>query len=149
MVYNQKTLKQGYYRPVHPEKYKGDVGNIIFRSGLELKFYRFFDHNPAIMRWNSEQVVVPYTADVDGKNHRYFVDAWLKVKTRGGKTQEYLVEIKPYAFTLEPPQQNRKTQTYQRKVFEYIKNLNKWKAADKYAKKKGMKFIILTEKDLR
>jgi hypothetical protein len=148
MVYQQKHLKQGYYRPVHPEKYQGDPANIIFRSGLELKFYRFFDHNPAIIRWSSEQVVVPYTADTDGKVHRYYVDAWLKVKGKKG-IFEYLVEIKPYAFTLEPPQQDRKTQTYQKKVFEYIKNLNKWKAADAYAKKKNMKFIILTEKDLK
>jgi hypothetical protein len=148
MPYNQNTLKQGKYRPAHPEKYKGDPSTIVFRSGLELKFYRFFDHNPAILEWNSEEVVVPYKADVDGKVHRYFVDAWLKVKGKGGIT-EYLVEIKPFAFTQEPAQQNRKTQTYQRKVFEYIKNLNKWKAADAFAKSKGKKFIILTEKDLR
>lgn len=147
-MYQQKHLKQGYYRPVHPEKYKGDTANIIFRSGLELKFFRFFDHNPAIIRWNSEQVVVPYTSDMDGRVHRYFVDAWLKVKSKTA-VQEYIVEIKPYAFTLEPAQQSRKTQTYQKKVIEYIKNLNKWKAADKYAKEKGMKFIILTEKDIK
>lgn len=148
-MYNQKTLHQGMYKPRNPEKYSGDVKKIVFRSGMELKFFRFFDHNPAIIKWNSEEVIVPYMAETDGKMHRYFVDAWLQVKNKHGKIQEYLVELKPFAFTQEPPQQNRKTQTYQRKVYEYLKNLSKWKAADEFAQKRGQKFIILTERDLR
>jgi hypothetical protein len=147
-MYNQKTLHQGSYKPRHPEKYKGNPNKIVFRSGLELKWYRFFDHNKAVIEWNSEEVVIPYVADVDGKLHRYFVDVWARVKGKNG-VKEFLIEIKPYAFIHEPPQQNRKTQSYQRKVMEWVKNMNKWKAADAYAKKKGQKFILLTEKDLR
>lgn len=147
-MYNQRTLHQGTYKPRYPEKYKGNPKSIIFRSGLELKFFRFFDHNKTVLQWNSEEVVVPYVSDLDGKLHRYFVDVWAKMNGRNG-VQEYIIEIKPFAFTQSPPQQNRKTQAYQRKVMEYIKNINKWKAADAYAKKQGQKFIILTEKDLR
>jgi hypothetical protein len=147
-MYNQKTLHQGSYKPRHPEKYKGNPNKIVFRSGLELKWYRFFDHNKAVIEWNSEEVVIPYVADVDGKLHRYFVDVWARVKGKNG-VKEFLIEIKPYAFIHEPPQQNRKTQSYQRKVMEWVKNMNKWKAADAYAKQKGQKFILLTEKDLR
>lgn len=147
-MYNQKTLHQGSYKARYPDKYKGNANGIVFRSGLELKFFRFFDHNKSVVQWNSEEVVVPYISDLDGKAHRYFVDIWAAIKSSKG-IQEYIIEIKPFAFTQEPPQQNRKTQSYQRKVFEYIKNMNKWKAADLYAKKKGQKFIILTEKDLR
>ncbi len=148
MPYNQKHLKQGIYKPRNPEKYKGNVNDIVFRSGLELKYFRWFDHNKAVLQWNSESIVVPYVADVDGRTHRYFVDIWAKIKGKGG-VQEYLIEIKPFAFVQEPPQQNRKTQSYQRKVYEWIKNRNKWDAADKYAKKQGMKFIILTENDIK
>jgi hypothetical protein len=147
-MYNQRTLHQGSYKPRYPDKYKGNPNSIVFRSGLELKFFRFFDHNKAVLLWNSEEVIVPYVSDIDGKLHRYFVDIWAKMNGKNG-VQEYIIEIKPFAFTQAPPQQNRKTQTYQRKVMEYIKNLNKWKAADEYAKKQGQKFIILTEKDLR
>jgi hypothetical protein len=147
-MYNQRTLHQGTYKPRYPDKYKGNPSNIIFRSGLELKFFRFFDHNKAVLQWNSEEVVVPYMSDLDGKMHRYFVDIWAKMNGKNG-VQEYIIEIKPFAFTQAPAQQNRKTQVYQRKVMEYIKNINKWKAADAYAKKQGQKFIILTEKDLR
>jgi hypothetical protein len=146
-MYNQKTLHQGFYKPRYPEKYKGNVDKIIFRSGLELKFFRFFDLNKVVLMWNSEEVIVPYVSDLDGSMHRYFVDAWLKVRGKNG-IQEYLVELKPFVYTKAPPQQNKKTKQYQLKVMEYIKNLNKWKAADSYAKKKGQKFIILTEKDL-
>jgi hypothetical protein len=148
MPYNQNTLHQGSYKPRYPEKYKGNPLGIVFRSGLELKWFRFFDFNKTVLQWNSEEVVVPYVSDLDGGMHRYFVDIWAKMNGKNG-VQEYLIEIKPFAFTQEPPQQNRKTQAYQRKVYEYIKNINKWKAADAYAKKKGQKFIILTEKDLR
>ncbi|RKX17758.1 MAG: hypothetical protein DRP51_10340 [Candidatus Zixiibacteriota bacterium] len=148
-MYNQKTLHQGTYKSRNPDKYKGNPAKIIFRSGLELKFFRFFDHNKAVVQWNSEEVIVPYTSDLDGRMHRYFVDIWAKIKGKGGKIQEYLIEIKPFAYTKEPPQQNKKTRAYQQKVYEYIKNVNKWKAADVFAKKKGQKFIILTEKDLR
>lgn len=147
-MYNQRTLHQGCYKPRYPEKYKGNPANIVFRSGLELKFFRFFDHNNAVIEWNSEEVVVPYISDFDGKIHRYFVDIWARVKGKD-KTNEYIIEIKPFAFTQEPPQKNQKSRAYQQKVVEYIKNLNKWKAADEYARKKGQKFIILTEKDLK
>lgn len=147
-MYNQKTLHQGTYKARNPDKYKGNPNGIVFRSGLELKFFRFFDHNKAVLQWNSEEVVVPYVSDLDGRLHRYFVDIWAKIKGKD-KVNEYLIEIKPFAFTQEPPQVSRKSQAYQRKCMEYIKNLNKWKAADKHARSKGQKFIILTEKDLR
>lgn len=147
-MYNQKTLHQGSYKPRYAEKYKGNPDSIVFRSGLELKFFRFFDHNKAVIKWNSEEVVVPYVSDLDGNMHRYFVDIWAKIRGKKG-VQEYIIEIKPFAFTQEPKQVSRKSQAYQRKCMEYIKNLNKWKAADEYARSKGQKFIILTEKDLR
>jgi hypothetical protein len=147
-MYNQKTLKQGFYKPRNPGKYKGETNGIVFRSGLELKMFRFFDYNKTIIEWNSEEVIVPYVSDLDGKLHRYFVDAWLKVRNKQGNIQEYLVEIKPLKFTKEPPQTSRHTKSYQMQVMEWIKNTNKWKAAHAHAKKKGQKFIILTEKDL-
>ena len=146
-MYNQRTLKQGKFLPKHPDKYKGNARNVVFRSGLELKWYRFFDNNPNVLKWNSEEIFVPYTSDLDGKKHRYYIDAWTRIKTKSGDVREFLVEIKPFAFTLEPAPVQLKTRSSQQKIMEYVKNMNKWKAAQAYAKDKNMTFVILTEKD--
>jgi hypothetical protein len=147
MPYNQRTLKQGRYIPKFKEKYKGNALKVIFRSGLELKWYRFFDNNPFVLEWNSEEIFVPYTSDLDGKRHRYYVDVWARIKTKSEEIKEYLIEIKPWAFTIEPPPVQKKTRASQQKIMEWVKNMNKWKAAQEYAKDKGMTFTILTEKD--
>lgn len=149
-MYNKKTLKQGFYHPQNPEKYKGDVRNIIFRSGLELKYMRYFDINPNILQWNSEEIYIPYKLDIDGSTHRYFIDFWVKLKDKNNEVKEFLIEIKPYQFTIEPtpPITGKITKSYKEKCFEWVKNQNKWKYAQKYAENNGMKFIVLTEKDL-
>ena len=150
MPYNQKTLKQGWYHPQHPKKYKGNINEIVFRSGLELKYMRFFDLNPKVLKWNSEEIFIPYHLEIDNKTHRYFIDFWIRMKNTKDEIVEYLIEVKPHAFTMEPeiPVTGRITKTYKLKCLEWIKNRSKWKYAQEYAKKKGMKFIILTENDL-
>jgi hypothetical protein len=70
--------KQGTYRPKNPDKFIGSTAT--YRSGLELKFFRFCDYNPNIVKWSSESVVVPYISPIDGKVHRYFVDNYVVIK---------------------------------------------------------------------
>ena len=48
------------WEPKNPDKYAGDVNNIISRSGWETKFFNWCDNNPSVIAWNSEEVVVPY-----------------------------------------------------------------------------------------
>jgi len=141
---------QGKFKPRFPKKYKGDVNNIIFRSGLELKFFRHFDTRKNILEWSSEEVIVPYyiPGDDRGKFHRYFVDAWVKVKKKDDSISEFLIEIKPFEQTKPPKQPSRKTSAYKRKVSDYLLNQCKWQAATKFADKNKIKFIILTELDI-
>ena len=52
--------RQGVFWPKNKEKFIGTKA--IFRSGLELKFMRFCDGNPNVVKWSSESVVVPYVS---------------------------------------------------------------------------------------
>jgi len=82
------------------------------------------------------------------KVQRYFVDGLVTInETNGPKT--YLIEIKPSKQT-QPPKskkyQKKATTIYEQKT--YVQNRAKWDAAEKWAKKKGVEFKILTEKEL-
>lgn len=126
-----------------PEKYVGDPSNIIMRSSWETKFAIWCDKNPQIVRWSSEETIIPYVSPVDGRTHRYFVD--FKIQTVNGKT--YLVEIKPFKQTL-PPESKRKTKRYLEEAATFLVNQAKWEYAKKYAKTRNWEFIVITEKEL-
>lgn len=139
----------GKFTPRNPQKYKGDIHNIVFRSLWERSFMNFLDTHKSILAWGSETVIIPYRYSVDQKLHRYFVDFFIQVLDEAGNIKKYLIEIKPYAQTL-PPVQKTKTRTnrYVDQVCEYMKNCDKWSAAREYCDKNGMKFEIITEKQL-
>lgn len=126
-----------------PDKYVGDPSNIIMRSSWETKFAIWCDKNPQIIRWSSEETIIPYVSPVDGRTHRYFVD--FKIQTVNGKT--YLVEIKPFKQTL-PPESKRKTKRYLEEAATFLVNQAKWEYAKKYAKARNWEFIVITEKEL-
>ena len=48
--------RQGIFVPKNIDKFIGE--RAIYRSGLELKFFRFCDNNPKVVRWGSENVVI-------------------------------------------------------------------------------------------
>ena len=138
---------QGIFKPIHPEKYIGNVNNIMYRSGLEKKYMLYFDNNTNVLNWSSEEVVIPYT-QVDGTRHRYFVDFFVKVKTKDGTIKQFLVEIKPYDQCFPPKTPKRVTKAFKERIKTFFVNQSKWEAAKKSAEKNGMTFIILTERDL-
>jgi hypothetical protein len=132
------------YIPVFPEKYTGDTTNIIMRSSWETRFANWCDKNPNILKWSSEETIVPYRCPTDNLIHRYFVD--FKITTSVGKT--YLVEVKPAAQTQPPVYPGKRTQRYLTESLTYMKNQAKWKAAHEYAKDRGWEFKIITEHEL-
>lgn len=126
-----------------PEKYAGDPSNIIMRSSWETRFAIWCDKNPQIVKWSSEETVIPYVSPMDGRVHRYFVD--FKIQTVNNKT--YLVEIKPKKQTL-PPEGSRKTKKFLMEASTYLVNQAKWEYAKKYAKDRNWEFIVITEQEL-
>ncbi len=138
--------------PKNPEKYVGDVSNIIARSSWEVKFLNYCDTHPEILKYSSEELVIPYVSPVDGKLHRYFVDFLIAVKTKTGEIKRYAVEVKPY-YQTEPPQPIKTNSKKQRQrlieeTMTFGVNQAKWKAAKEFCQKRGMDFVVITEKEL-
>jgi hypothetical protein len=144
---NKNTYK-GKYRVKNPKKYRGDPLNVTYRSSWELKFMNWCDSNDSILEWGSEIAIIPYFSPVDKKVHRYFVDFYVKVKTKNNVIEKYLIEIKPLRYTKEPTKPKRVTKQFIEEVFTYEINQAKWRAAREFCEDRKMKFIVLTEKEL-
>lgn len=142
------NYQKGVYKLKNPNKYMGDAKNIVYRSSWELKFLNWCDRNENILKFSSEETVIPYVCPTDGKLHRYFVDARIIVKTKTNEVKTYLIEIKPSKQTVPPKYPGRKTKRYLTECATFMKNRAKWNAATKYAEDRGWKFVILTEKEL-
>lgn len=141
------NFRQGVYSPVNRLKYKGSK-NPFYRSGWELKFFKFCDVNPNVLEWTSETVIIPYISPIDNKPHRYFVDNMVYIK-EGDVKKRYLIEIKPSKQTVAPTvSKHKKKSTVIYEQVTYVQNKAKWEAAVNYAKKHNMEFKILTEKEL-
>jgi len=139
---------QGIYTPINKEKYKG-TNNPVYRSSLERNFFLFFDKSPNVTAWVSEGIVVPYYSGIDNKVHKYYVDLIAAIKQPDGVVQKYLIELKPSSQTQPPVHSDgKKRSTVLYEQLMWHKNQAKWKAASEYAAKKGMKFVVLTEKYL-
>ena len=140
------NYKQGFFYPRNLGKFVGKDNKAIYRSGLELDYFRILDKNPNVIKWGSEEVVIPYF--FENKWHKYYVDLFVIFKN-GDKLNKYFIELKPYSQTIEPKVNKRKKQmTMLYEAKQWAKNQAKWKAATDYAKKNGWEFHILTEKDL-
>ena len=133
----------GRYKVRDFKKYEGDRDKVVYRSSWEKACFIWCDSNPDIVKWSSEEIVVPYKWDIDKKMHRYFVD--LKVTFKNKKT--LLIEIKPDKET-SPPKRPDKTKRYINEAMTYVKNMNKWEAANNFAKDRGWEFQIWTEDTL-
>lgn len=132
------------YKPIFPEKYAGNPTNIIMRSSWETRFATWCDKNPSVLKWSSEETVIPYRCPTDDRIHRYFIDFKITVAT--GKT--YLVEVKPASQCKPPVYPGKQTQRYITESLTFVKNQAKWKAATEYAKDRGWEFKIITENEL-
>jgi len=149
----KKGVKSGFYEPVYPDKWiitesfdtKGK--GIKYRSSWELKFMKFADFNPEVLKVNSEGVVIPYMNPVKNKMSRYYMDFMILTKK-----ETFLVEVKPLAQVQAPIQPRSKTEkslkNYYKAIETYAVNQAKWKAAKEFAEKNNMKFMIITEREL-
>lgn len=144
---SSKKYRQGIYKPTAKGGYCG-AKNPRYLSSWELKFFRWCDNNPNVVKWGSETIKIPYVSPVDSKIHNYLVDNLIHLKTHNG-VEKYIVEIKPKKQTIPPkPHGNKKRSTMLYEHFTYQINIAKWKAAQEWAKKHRFKFLILTEDHL-
>ena len=112
---------QGIYKPINPNKFIGDVNNIIYRSSWELNYLFKLDTDPKVIEIGSEETIIPYQ-DHDGTIRRYFVD-FKVVRKIGEEIITELIEIKPYKETIPPVlSEGKKTKTKIREVLTWDKN---------------------------
>ena len=138
---------RGFFKPQNASKYIGNPINIMYRSLWERKFMKFCDSSQNVLRWGSEEVIVPYINPLDNKPHRYYVDFIVEMKTAEG-IKTLLVEIKPKKQCVEPKKRKKVTSGYISEVKTWITNTAKWKAAEAISKNRGWTFKIMTEDDL-
>lgn len=147
-----RSRYKGKFVPKNPEKYIGDVENVIYRSGWELKFMNYLDAHTAIKRWSSEEKVIPYFDPTRRKMRRYFPDFYVEFIDVNKTLQKWIVEIKPAAQVASPSKPTKTTKNARKRFlyesFVYAVNNAKWQAAEAYCKKHGFQFKILTEHEL-
>lgn len=140
---------QGFFRPINPKKYRGNIKEIVYRSGWEAKVMMWLDSNKDIIEWSSEEVVIPYRHPFrppTARPARYFMDFWWKQRMPDGTIQEFICEVKPHKQTQPPQRTHGKNGKLLKEAMTYAINTKKWEAAEAYAKKRGITFIKLTEK---
>jgi len=132
----------GRYQVINRNKYKGDPDKVVYRSMWEKYVFIWCDTNPKVKKWSSEEIVIPYYYAVDKKYHRYYPDIFIQTEEKS-----ILVEIKPDKET-KPPAGQKRTKRYISEGMTYIKNMNKWEAAEDYCKDRKWEFQIWTEDTL-
>lgn len=134
---------QGIFNPTNPQKYKGDVNNIVFRSSWEDYFANFLDKNPHVVEWSSEELQIPYFNPILNRPATYFPDFWVKYRDLNNNIQIEVIEIKP-SKQVEKPTNRSRRETRE----TWCVNAAKWEAAIQFCAKHKMKFRVLTEKSL-
>lgn len=139
---------KGKFQPKHPQKYRGDPDNIIWRSTWELKAFKFMDDRPEVLEWSSEEIIVPYFDPSTGRHRRYFPDIVAVIRNPDGTTKTVMMEIKPMKETREPKVQKKRTKKYVTEVTTWATNKAKWESAQEYCKNRGWQFVLVTEHQL-
>lgn len=139
----------GSFLPTNLQKYKGNFRKIKYRSSWEQWFMRWLDNNPAVTRWNSEEVIIPYFCNAEGKKRRYFMDFWVQFEDG----RQFFIEIKPKKETVPPVKPVKYTTAAKKRfineVYTYSVNTDKWTAALKLSKEMGIEFRLVTEISLK
>ena len=133
---------QGKYALKNPDKYVGGR-TPTYRSSWEFAFMNFCDNHPAVDKWASEAIKIPYRNPLTGKQTIYVPDFFIAYADRGGKQKVELKEVKPANQT-----HREKLGRSKHNQAAWIVNQAKWEAAYAYCKQNNIQFRIVTEDDI-
>ena len=143
------------YTPKNPEKYIGKTLPIC-RSSWESYMCAWFDHTTAVLQWCSECIAIKYQdpALPIKKNgspniRNYYPDFFAVIQNKDGTVEKLIIEIKPSKETRAPRKDKRKTlktALYENKT--WMTNQAKWAAAQRFCDANGLKFKLITEKQI-
>lgn len=138
---------QGTYFPINKTKCLNKVCS--YRSSWELKMMEWLDRSSNVVRWSSEKIEIPYISPLDGKQHRYYPDAYVEIRQPDGTVGKFIIEVKPQAQSVAPtPSKRKKQKTILYEQSMWMVNRAKWASAEQFCKLRHMKFTIVTEKHL-
>lgn len=138
-VSKRSRYKQGVIDPRTCKKLYESQKNvpIKYQSALELQFIRYCESCSTIAKWANEPMSIKYYCRLDKKVHTYFPD-FLIESIHGKRT---IIEIKPYEQSTKP---GPNASLWLKEA--WIRNVDKWRAAQEYAKANNMEFMIVTER---
>lgn len=156
-MYNNRT---GWYKIINPLKFIPPIDShmksfnestmsVQYKSSLELRAIRYCDANPYVVHWSIEPFNIKYIKPTDSKMHRYFIDLFIEFSSK----DKFIVEVKSKGETIPPKKPTKNTpkalMNYQKAIQTFAINSAKWAAAQEFAKQNNMRFIILTEDQLK
>lgn len=136
------NFASGVYEPLNAAKYVGKH-KPRYRSGWELTFMKFCDNNKNIIAWASEAIQVPYRNPFTGKQTVYVPDFFVMYEDKNGSKRAEIIEIKPKKQSII----ESKVASARDKAAVAL-NYAKWEAAQKYCKRAGLTFRVITEDDI-
>ena len=150
-----KKYKQGNYLLQNPNKYIGQIP-VKYRSSWEQAFCKFCDLNDKVIKWSAEFLEIPYQIVNNGQTetHRYYPDFYVEMKGNDiEKYDRFVIEIKPKHELESPIQPVKQTlkmlENYEYSLKMFKKNLHKWAFTKEWRERRGLKFKIITEDDLK
>jgi len=155
-IISNKKYRQGKYTLVNSNKYIGLLP-ILYRSSWEFFFCKWCDANEKVIKWSSESLEISYQITNNiGKieNHRYYPDFYVEmINDNPDNYDRFVIEIKPKSEISPPTPPKRQTlkmlENYEYALKTYKKNIHKWAFTKEWCVRKGLKFIIITEDDLK
>ena len=132
---------QGNYTVINSQKYAGKK-TPRYRSGWEHAFMRFCDNNEHIVMWASESISIPYRNPLTGKQTIYVPDFLIQYRNKRNQVVTELIEIKP------KKQSVLESKASQRDKAIVAVNYAKWDAAQKWCRRQGITFRVITEDDI-
>ena len=132
---------QGTFTVKNSEKYAGKKAP-RYRSGWELAFMRFCDTNDNIVMWVSESINIPYRNPLTGKQTIYVPDFLIQYRNKRNQVVTELIEIKPKKQSVVESKASAKDKAV------VAVNYAKWDAAQKWCRRQGIVFRVITEDDI-
>lgn len=148
----KKDTKKGRYVIKYRDKYIG-TQMPEFKSAWEQRVFYEMDTLAHVVRWGYEVHDIPYYNPVTKKDTIYKPDLFVTTLV-DGNTNNFLIEIKPAAFTKPPAPPKTKDgrkpspamiDKYRRAQMAYLINAAKWAAAETWCRRHNVTWLIMDE----
>lgn len=132
---------------------------VHYKSNLEERVCFWLDNNSKVIRWQYEGFSIDYAKPkFEGgrlhhiETHKYLPDFYVELYEKDGSIGKYIIEVKSKSATQPPIKPKKMTtkasQRYLQECALFAVNMNKWSAAKKFAKDRGLKFKMILDTDI-